>query len=219
MTPVLYYHRVGPFRAGAPRKMTVTPENFRKQMAHLRRRGYAFVPLGGAGRKAIAVSFDDGYRDLLEFGLPILEEFKISAAFFLVAGAAGKTDSWYRGEEAILDWSEARELAKRGYAIGSHGLTHATLDRLSPAEVRREVGDSRKILEDRLGIPIRRFAYPQGVFTPEIIEAVREAGYDEAWATESGDDSRYQRRRFRVSANTGIVRFAAKIFKIRLGYY
>lgn len=199
--------------------MTVTPENFRKQMAHLRRRGYAFAPLGGAGRKAISISFDDGYRDLLEHGLPILEEMNIPAAFFLVAGAAGRKDDWYRGEESILDWSEARELVKRGHTIGSHSLTHATLDRLAPGDVRREVRESRKILEDRLGVPITRFAYPQGVFTPEIIEAVREAGYEEAWATETGDDSRYQRRRFRISANTGIVRFAAKIFKIRMGYY
>ena len=44
MNPVFYYHRVGPFRSGAPRKMNVTPENFRRQMEHLRKRKYAFLP-------------------------------------------------------------------------------------------------------------------------------------------------------------------------------
>lgn len=221
MLPVLYYHRVGPFRPGAPRKMTVTPENFRRQMTYLRKRRYEFVPLDRVDerRKGIAITFDDGYRDLLEHGLPVLDELSIPAAFFLVAGAAGGMDTWYRSEERILDWREARELVRRGHVVGSHGLTHAPLTDIPPNAVAREVGESRKILEDRLGVAVTRIAYPQGKFNAAVIDAVRAAGYAEAWGTESGDGTAFQRRRFRISASTGIVRFAAKILKIRVGYY
>ena len=170
-------------------------------------------------RKGIAVTFDDGYREVMEHALPVLTELKIPATFFLVAGAAGGTDAWYRGEERILDWKEARELVRLGHAVGSHGLTHAPLTELAPRERDREISVSKKALEDRLGIPVTRLAYPQGRFDSAVIDAVQAAGYEEAWATESGDGSRFQRRRFRVSASTGIVRFAAKILKIRVGYY
>ncbi len=223
MLPVLYYHRVGHFREGAERKMNVTPDQFRRQMEHLTRRKYAFVTLdemlAGPKRKCAAITFDDGYRDLLEHALPVLDELKIPATFFIVTGAVGAKDAWYRGEERVMDWSDLQGLLKRGHAIGSHSISHPPLTKVSVADARREIADSKKALEDRLGVAIRHFAYPQGLNSAEVRDAVRDAGYVAGWATKSGDGSTFARRRFRVPADIGRVRFALKILKIRLGYY
>jgi peptidoglycan/xylan/chitin deacetylase (PgdA/CDA1 family) len=221
--PVLYYHRVGPFRPGAERKMNVTPETFRKHMRYLRWRKYAFVTLDEAmaapAKKSVAVTFDDGYRDLMEHALPLLDEMRIPATFFIVAGAVGKTDAWYRAEERIMEWDDVRELLKRGHAVGSHTMTHAPLTKIAAGDARREIAESKRVLEDKLGAPMRHFAYPQGLNSPELRDVVREAGYAAGWATKSGDGSNFARRRFRVPADLGVVRFGLKMLKIRAGYY
>src|SRR5688572_28918012 len=101
MLPVYYYHRVGPFRDGAPPKMNVAPDAFREHMSVLARRAHPvpideLVSCAREGkpmpRGAAAVTFDDGYKDLIEFALPVLREFRIPATFFIVSGGIGGID-------------------------------------------------------------------------------------------------------------------------------
>lgn len=223
MIPVLYYHRVGPFRGGAPRKMNVPPAQFRAQMEHLRDRGYAFVTLDevmqGPPARCCAITFDDGYRDCLEHALPVLAELRIPATFFIVAGAVGGRDTWYRGEEGIMGWDEIDSLARSGHAIGSHTMSHPALTSVDGQRARSEIVDSKKALEDRLGVPIRHFAYPQGKNSPELRALVRDAGYAAGWATKSGDGSEFARRRFRVPADLARWRFAFRMWRIGRGWY
>jgi peptidoglycan/xylan/chitin deacetylase (PgdA/CDA1 family) len=197
--PVYYYHRVGPFRDGAPPKLNVDPGAFREHMSVLARRANP-VPVGDLvacareGRpfpgRAIAVTFDDGYRDLMEFALPVLKEFRIPAAFFIVTGGVGATDAWNRIDgvpnEPIMSWDDLKRLRDEGMTIGSHSATHAVLDGLPENRLREEVEGSRRLLEERLGAPVRHFAYPQGRFSAAAESAVKEAGYDAAWATRKG---------------------------------
>lgn len=75
-------------------------------------------------------------------------------------------------------------------SFGAHTMHHPILAYLScPEEVRREVGECRGVLEQRLGHPIRTFAYPVGKtehIGEEALWAVREAGYDWAVTTTNG---------------------------------
>jgi peptidoglycan/xylan/chitin deacetylase (PgdA/CDA1 family) len=232
--PVYYYHRVGPFRDGAPLKMNVAPDAFREHMSVLARRAHpvSLSELAACAherrpfpRGAVAVTFDDGYKDLMEFALPVLKEFRIPAAFFIVSGGVGATDSWNRIEglphEPILSWDDLKRLRDEGMTIGSHSATHARLDALQGEALVEEVEGSRRELQSRLGIQVRHFAYPQGRFSPEAEAAVAGAGYSGGWATRKGrplaPGDVTAIRRAPVSSFIRGGRFRWELFLMRIG--
>jgi peptidoglycan/xylan/chitin deacetylase (PgdA/CDA1 family) len=89
----------------------------------------------------------------------------------------------------MLNWDEARALANGGVAIESHTLSHPILTRLHEADSRREIGISRRVIEDRIGISCRWFAYPNGTasdFSDIHVTQLREAGYIGALTTLRG---------------------------------
>jgi peptidoglycan/xylan/chitin deacetylase (PgdA/CDA1 family) len=196
--------------------MTVTPERFRAQMKRLVRTGVVGLDEVLAGKPGVAITFDDGFKDCMEFALPVLKEFGLRAAFFIVAGRVGGVDTWMRvtplPEERLMDWDDLKRLQDAGMTIGSHSMTHGTM---TPAEI----GDSKRVLEENLGTRVEHFAYPRGEFTPESVEWVRQAGYRAAWSTKDGDQGTFTRKRLPVSANTTTIGFWAKLVKARLGYY
>ena len=218
MTPVFYYHRVGPFRDGAPRKMTVTPENFRKQVGLLASSGLELLTLDQVleGRRGVAVTFDDGFLDCMTHALPVLREFRCPATFFIVAGSPGGMDDWMRSTpfppERVMGWDDLRRLLDAGMTIGSHSVTHGTL-------TREEVVESKRILEARLGIRVEHFAYPRGEVAADAPGWVREAGYKAGWATRSGTEDPYLRKRLPVSASLSPLGFRFKLLKARWGRY
>ncbi len=89
-------------------------------------------------------------------------------------------------EEALpLTWAQVREMEESGIvSFGAHTMHHPILGYLAdPAEVRQEVGECRRVLEQQLGHPVRTFAYPVGKLehiSEEGLQAVKEAGY--RWA-------------------------------------
>jgi peptidoglycan/xylan/chitin deacetylase (PgdA/CDA1 family) len=95
-----------------------------------------------------------------------------------------------------LTWTQVQEMAASGWVtFGAHTLHHPVLAYLDdPAEVAREVGESRRVLEQQLGHAVRTFAYPIG--KPEHIgevglQAVKDAGYDWALTTLHGWNTRH----------------------------
>jgi peptidoglycan/xylan/chitin deacetylase (PgdA/CDA1 family) len=215
---VLYYHRIGPFLPGEPRKMSVEPGRFRAQMEVVARRWRPATLdeiVDGPPGNAVAVTFDDGYRDLMAHAVPVLRELRIPATFFVVAGAVGGKDAWYRGDRELLTWEELEQLKFAGFEIGSHSMTHARLTEIGAEAARREIAESKRALEERLGVPVRHFAYPQGKHDEGVKRLVEEAGYRAAWATRSGEGGRWAMRRLRVSADTGTLKFRWKLWRNR----
>lgn len=80
-------------------------------------------------------------------------------------------------ERRIVSWEDLRSAAASGIEIGSHGMSHRILTRIPDEEARREIGDSRRTIGERLGTAPRLFAYPNGDRSKKIKEIVREAGY------------------------------------------
>lgn len=87
-----------------------------------------------------------------------------------------------------LTWSEVREMEQSGWvSFGAHTMHHPMLTCLTDGhEVDYEVGESRAVLEAKLGHPVRAFAYPYGDFGEREVRAVRDAGYDWAVTTIHG---------------------------------
>lgn len=93
-----------------------------------------------------------------------------------------------------LTWAEIGKMEESGWvSFGAHTMHHPVLAYLTePAEVLREVGECRTVLEQKLGHPVRAFAYPFG--QPEHIgqearRAVQDAGYDWAVTTTYGNNT------------------------------
>jgi peptidoglycan/xylan/chitin deacetylase (PgdA/CDA1 family) len=86
----------------------------------------------------------------------------------------------------FLNWTEIEEMSKHNISFGSHSCSHNILTNISADEVRQEIEDSRRVLQtsDINYIPL--FCYPNGNYTREIAEQVKQAGYGAAVSTRFG---------------------------------
>jgi peptidoglycan/xylan/chitin deacetylase (PgdA/CDA1 family) len=134
-------------------------------------------------RRTVAITFDDSYRDNL-FAARVLAEHHLPGCFFVPTGFVD-TDTVYDWDKRLarmphLGWDDLREMVALGHDIGSHTVTHPNMAAISLDHARRELVDSRKTLEDKLGRPVRWFAYPFGGnsnFRTDCLPLVYEAGY------------------------------------------
>jgi CelD/BcsL family acetyltransferase involved in cellulose biosynthesis len=159
------------------------------------------VPLGvamdalGAGQtlppRAVALTFEDGYRDHLEIAVPLLERLGLPATFFLTPSLlSGSTRPPTAPDEPapFLDWNGARQLVHSGFSIGSRAIGDAILGE-EPNEQLHELVTSRRQLEEKLDVPVRLLAYPEGpaaIYDLDLFQAVRQAGYTYAFTTHPG---------------------------------
>jgi peptidoglycan/xylan/chitin deacetylase (PgdA/CDA1 family) len=99
---ILMYHRVARL-AHDPWELAVTPDRFAEQIEVLTRERRV-VPLrrlteelaiGGNGKPLAAVTFDDGYSDVLTAALPVLRRFECPATLFVTTGAIGSGESFW----------------------------------------------------------------------------------------------------------------------------
>ena len=82
-----------------------------------------------------------------------------------------------------LDWSMLAEMKACGITLGSHTRSHCVLPNESADVVADELGASRRALEERLGVSVAHFSFPNGHFSAATLRAVRAAGYRYAYTT------------------------------------
>ena len=155
---ILLYHRVG---AGEG-EITLSPQAFARQLAHLAEHERVLsldVALRGDPGGGVVVSFDDGYRDFAEQVVPLLDRYRIPAVLYLTTGLVAGEEG-HGGSEA-LTWPQLGDAVASGLVtVGAHTHTHADLSRASEHDAERELRRSKELIEDRLGVPCRHFAYP-----------------------------------------------------------
>ena len=148
------------------------------QMDEIFRRGFSTLSLKEANvwlegqsvlQNPLMLTFDDGLVSHYEHALPILKKLSLKAVFFVSAG--------FVGQKGFMNWSELKGLIQQGFEVGSHGLNHVPLTDLPEAEILRELEESKKMLEDRLGTAVSSFSVPRGFFRPQIQELASKAGY------------------------------------------
>lgn len=84
-------------------------------------------------------------------------------------------------KDLALSWSQLREMVDSGLCtIGSHSMTHPSLTRISMEEVRHELTESKRIIEEHLPIRVEHFSYPHSMESPEIQAMLKETGYKTA---------------------------------------
>jgi peptidoglycan/xylan/chitin deacetylase (PgdA/CDA1 family) len=140
--------------------------------------------------KVVGITLDDGYQSNVSHALPILKQHGFSATCYVVSGRLGQHNEWDAAlgmaKAALMDVDEMRTWVDAGMEVGSHTCSHADLSRLSLAEARHELLQSKSDLENLLQKPVTQFCYPYGHFSPEHEALVSQAGYEAATTTHRG---------------------------------
>jgi peptidoglycan/xylan/chitin deacetylase (PgdA/CDA1 family) len=140
------------------------------------------------GKHFAAVTFDDAMVSIYEQALPEMEKRGIPATVFAVSGKLGQSAAWgnYSEEpltpEPTVNSEQLRTLAERAL-VGSHTVTHPMLTRLSEAEAKAELRESRTSLEHLLDRKVTLFSFPYGDFNGKLIKWSGEAGYQRVFTT------------------------------------
>ncbi len=213
--PVLMYHYIRVADENADPvgyRLSILPERFAEQMAWLQEHAYTPMRMDDLAAclrgqqdcpdQPVALTFDDGYADAATEALPILNAYGFKATFYIVPGFVGRP--------GYMSWEQIELLHNSGMEIGSHTMNHADLTGLEDVKaIRNELVQSREVLEQRLGAPVRSFCYPAGSYAPQIMEEVRRAGYTNAVITAPGDQigNLYEIPRRRVLGGETIAGF------------
>lgn len=115
---VFTYHRVNDY--GDPFFEALPTAVFERQM-RLIARHYVVLPVeelvarlrsGTVPRNAVAITFDDGYRDVLTHAAPILARYRLPATVFLATGFIGSNEiPWYDRLATALKFTTASQVA------------------------------------------------------------------------------------------------------------
>lgn len=154
---ILAYHEItqGP----APYAYSLSAASFREHVALL-----ASTPFAG-----IEITFDDGHISQFDTA-DILDAAGLRGIYFVTVGWTGRKPEY-------MDWTQLRELARRGHQVHAHGWDHKFLTQCSPAERDIELLQARRVLEDQLGVAVDALSAPGGRWNRRVAEACASAGY------------------------------------------
>ncbi len=227
---VLMYHRVVNDETHIDQySWNVTVSQLRRHLELLGKWGYTCINFEDYAlfqrgklnlpKKPVIMTFDDGYDEMHRNALPIMKEFGARATAFILGDRSIKSNTWdvesgFEGA-TLMDDDQILEMKDAGFEIGSHSMTHPDLTRLSERRARKEIFQSKEILEDLLDSPVISFAYPFGSANSLMERLVKEAGYDYGCGVYSGPPrfahDKYDIRRIPITRKTNAVDFALKI--------
>ena len=187
---VVCYHRVEGSGGGA---LAITPQLFEEHMQKLKDNGITVISMQdflawrrsekNIPAKSAIITIDDGYLSGYEVARPILKKFGYPWTAFVYTkyiSSGGKS----------MTWEQLAEIRDEGVEIGSHTVSHIALNSKGgktaeqyTAFLQHEIIESKKILEQRLGIKCATFAYPEGKYNAQVLDVVKEAGYEAAFST------------------------------------
>lgn len=191
----LLYHRVGDSRYPST---NVGTELFRKQMAYLMANDYKVMPLATVvaalkhGRplpkRAVVITFDDGYRSVYANAWPVLKSFGYPFTIFLYTEA---TDS---GWPEFLNWKQVQEMRKAGVEFEDHSYAHprfapgpAGLDEKAYRSwIRIDLLKSERIFAEHLVESPRFLALPYGDYNRTVLEEAKKLGFQAVLTQDPG---------------------------------
>jgi len=169
--------------------------------------------------RRVRASFDDAFRSAATV-FPALERLGVPIQIFVCSGyardGASLTIPELAGDDpvelATMTWDELRAHAERDVAIGSHGISHAHLTRLSDEEVRSELADSRQQIEHELGRGCTDLAYPYGEQDDRVRRLARAAGYERAYGLWQRSEDPYALARLDLYRRHSPVRALLRLY-------
>lgn len=174
--PILLYHHIA--ESASTNRYYVSPEAFRQQMEALAKWGYTSITPtqlrevilqgGELPARPVIITFDDGNLSVYQNAFPVMQEFGFIGAVYLVANYLNAVD--------FLTSDQIIELMNSGWEIGSHGASHIDLTK-NQDSIRVELIESRKKIEEIIGVPVTSFAYPFGSVNEFVLFKTQDYGY------------------------------------------
>jgi peptidoglycan/xylan/chitin deacetylase (PgdA/CDA1 family) len=197
---ILYAHDVG----DQAHDLCLPTETFAAQVRTLANDGWQLTTLAEAirswrrpGRRA-ALCFDDAYEGVADRARPVLDRYGFRATVFACTAEPGGAPGWAGVAEYVaaaracgrvvrlLTLDRLAELHRGGWEVGAHTAHHPDLRRLPTAAARAEIAQSRQVLEEAIGAPVRSFAYPYGSADRRIARLAAAEGMTAAVGTRLG---------------------------------
>ena len=166
----LIYHRVG---RRSPSPVDLTIDQVRAQFDRIVERGAtALDGMLTAGDGPVTVTFDDGTADWPDVVLPELVERRLPATFYVSTDFVERQRP-FPDDGRPVSWAGLAEMVSTGLVtIGSHTHTHRVLAAATGAETADELDRSVGLIEERLGVACRHFAYPKAIAPSPAAEVV-----------------------------------------------
>jgi peptidoglycan/xylan/chitin deacetylase (PgdA/CDA1 family) len=216
--PILMYHALEDEESD----LCVRPAAFREQMMWLRDNGFETISLdecaaritGASSRRgrSVVITFDDGYADNLEHGVPVLRELGFTATVFIATGSVGGRAKWLDVPWPMMTWAQIAECDASGITIGAHTVTHPHLGQIPMEQARDEMARSKDEIEQHLGGRVTWMCYPFGDHTPEVESETERLGFRGAVSVRQGNVNRaedlFRLRRFYIGPKTDLRHFA-----------
>jgi len=185
--PVLMYHSVPGLGPAEANEHAVPVAELTDQLTSLSEAGWQLLGLTEAlavknadvHARVVGVTFDDGLLDFLN-AVPVLQSLGARATMYVPTGDVGLALAPEDPHGSRLSWHDLADVARAGVEIGSHSVAHRPMDVLPPADLARELVDSKRALEDHVGLPVTSFCYPHGYSSPRVHRAAQRAGYTNA---------------------------------------
>lgn len=181
---ILLYHHVA---EDTPRSTSVTPEVFAEHLDYIDEH-YAVVPLkqlvdaangkGSVPANALAITFDDGYENILTNGHPLLKKHNFPYTVFINPEVIGK-----QGNQ--LDWQQVKQMQSEGVTFANHTMDHLHLleKRANESQqawlerVWKNITDAEAIINKHTGESLKYLAYPFGEYNQALAKRLKEQGY------------------------------------------
>jgi peptidoglycan/xylan/chitin deacetylase (PgdA/CDA1 family) len=182
------YHRFGDGRYPTT---NTSIENFEAHINFLKDNDYQIVTLTQANeylksdepyQKTAVLTIDDGFKSFITNGFPLLKKYGVSATLFINTKDIGSGD--------YMSWEDIEMLSDEGIEIGNHTETHQYFLNLSEENryiiFKNELTNGQKLIQEKLGITPKVFAYPFGEYDIKMKEIVEEVGFTAAVGQNSG---------------------------------
>jgi peptidoglycan/xylan/chitin deacetylase (PgdA/CDA1 family) len=197
--PILCYHRFGPAGANG-NKMVVSASNFAAQLDWLVRNDYHVLRLSqlkgfldgklALPKRSVVITIDDGYESVHRYALPLLRKYGLPATVFVYTDFIGARDG--------LSWAQLQEMAASGLVdIEAHSKSHRNLIERTAGEseeryrqtLEAEARVPRELLERRLGIKVRNYAFPYGDANEQVLDTLGRQSYQLAATVTPGGNA------------------------------
>lgn len=201
--PILMYHKIPSEEMDSEHKIFVSKSNFERHLkcfkwmglktttfSELRKFRKGLLPWTSFPSRPLLLTFDDGYQNNLDHADPLLKQYDFRAQIYLLANSELPSNTWDQPDsskgDALVSGAVRKKWVTSQFEVGSHGIDHVHLPQLSNEQARKQIFESKKMLESELGVPMICYAFTYGDTNEELAQMAEVAGYDYAVNTDSG---------------------------------
>jgi peptidoglycan/xylan/chitin deacetylase (PgdA/CDA1 family) len=228
--PILCYHRFAAGNGNGGGKMVISATNFAAQLDWLARNDYRVITLSQLSaflqgvqalpKRAVVITIDDGYESVHRVALPLLRKYGFPATLFVYTDFIGAADA--------LSWAQLQDLVASGLVgVQAHSKSHRNLieraatdtDERYRQTLDTEARTPRELLERKLAVQVRYYAYPYGDANQAVLDALMRQRYQLAVTVNPGGNGFFAQplmlRRTMIYGDLDLTAFKLKLQTVR----